>query len=315
MNVALASQFNMFLDHCTFTKAMSRPTIRGYGDVFRLFAALMPEVTHATQLNAETLDQFFIRLQRRQTTRGNRTFASRVKASTIRTYASKLHTFCDWLLARGEIASNPVMRANLPKVSYTDRRALSRIEIDKLLSAITQHAPNRFQLKRELAMVHVLLFAGLRRGELLALKVSNIDLTRRIVTVDGRTSKSQRTRHIPITAAAVMHLEDYLQERRKRRSRCEHLWLSTRGDSPLTCHGLRRWVERLRVQSGVHFHVHRFRHTFACMLGGNNVSAIKVQKLMGHTDLRMTQTYMRSLGVEDVRDSIQHLSLDSLASL
>ena len=315
MSIPLASHFNQYVEYCTYTKVLSRATIKAYRDVFRQFSVLMPEITHAEQLTSEAIDSFFVRVHQRPRKVGNRTVVTGVRASTIRTYGSKLHSFFEWLVARDQMRSNPIVKSQLPKVGYVDKRALSRVEIEKLLSAITQHAPNRFQLKRDLAMVHVLLFAGVRRTELLSFKLSDIDLVRRIVTIQGKTSKSQTTRRVPITAATVMHLEDYIQERRLRRSKNEYLWISNRADTELTSHGLRRWVERLKRRSGVNFHVHRFRHTFACMLGRSNVSAIKIQKLMGHTDLRLTQTYMRSLGVEDVRDSVQHLSLDSLSEL
>jgi len=315
MDRPLTTQFKMYLDYCRYTKVLRRPTIKGYEDVFRRFEQLMPEITHAKQLSADTLDRFFIRLQQRERIVGRGKVVVGLKASTIHTYGSKLHTFFDWLCARGHIDFNPVVRKHLPKPQHNDKRALSRPQIDKILAAITQNSNSRFLLKRDLAMVHVLLFAGLRRTELLSLKVSDFDLVRRALTVRGSTSKSKTTRHVPLTAATIMHVEDYLSERRCRKCKSEQLWVSVKSDTPLTTHGLKHWVDTLKLRSGVDFHVHQFRHTYACMLGRQNVSAIKIQKLMGHTDLRMTQTYMRSLGVEDVRDGIEHLTLASLAGL
>ncbi|MEO0697671.1 MAG: site-specific integrase [Pseudomonadota bacterium] len=314
MNVPLATQFDQYIQYCAYTKQLRAPTIKGYEDIFRQFQALMPEITHAEQLSAETIDAFFVRLQLRSRNVGNRE-VSGVKSSTLRTYGSKLRSFFQWLCARGHLVKNPIAAVKLAKAEYNDKRALKREEIEKILSAITQHAPNRFLLKRDLAIAHVLLFTGLRRTELLSLKVADVDVVRRTVTVQGATSKSQTTRHVPLNAACVMQLEDYFRERRELGRTCEYLWTSSKSDTPLTTHGLKHWVDTLRVRSGVRFHVHRFRHTFACMLGRTNVSVIKIQKLMGHTDLRMTQSYMRSLGVEDVRDSVQHLTLDSLTGL
>ena len=298
-----------------YTKGLRGPTVKSYQDVFRHFNRLMPEVTHAEQLTPAIVDQFFVRLQQRERKIGKGRVAVGIKASTIRTYGSKLHTFFDWLCARGHLVSNPVNKSQLPKPSYSDKRALEKREIERIIAAITQYVPDRFQLKRDLAIVHVLLFAGLRKTELLSLNVSDVDFVRRILTVRGSTSKSKTTRNVPLTPLTTMHLEDYMRERQARRCRCERLWVSTKADTAFTSHGLKHWVYTLRRRSGVSFHVHRFRHTFACMLGRNNVSAVKIQKLMGHTDLRMTQTYMRSLGVEDVRDSLHYMTLDNLADL
>ncbi|MCI5108424.1 MAG: tyrosine-type recombinase/integrase, partial [Candidatus Pacebacteria bacterium] len=88
--------------------------------------------------------------------------------------------------------------------------------------------------------------------------------------------------------------------------------VSKNGDRGLSEGGLIHWVRKYKKLSGVNFHLHKFRHTFACNLGTQNVSAIKVQKLMGHEDLRMTQRYLRSMTVDDLRDDINRLSVDNL---
>ena len=135
------------------------------------------------------------------------------------------------------------------------------------------------------------------------------------LNVRAETSKSKFSRIVPLTKETVVAIEDYLKERKARRLKCGQLWVSSVADKPLTEYGLKKWVDRTKTRSGVAFHVHRFRHTYACILGRKNVSAVKIQKLLGHSDLRMTQAYLRSLGAEDVRDSVQFLSLENLPSV
>lgn len=292
---------------------MLRPaTTKSYREVFRQFLALAPEVQYVDDLTPHAVDAFFQRLRTRQRKVGKSDIRTGVKPSTQRAYGSKLHSFFDWLCARGHLVTNPVDRSQLPRAEYTDQRALKREEVDRILSAIVQCAPNRFLRKRNLAILTLFLFAGLRRTELLSLKVHDLDLDRRTLTVRGETSKSKFTRSVPLAIEAVTKIEDYLQERRLRGVKHANLWVGSRIDQPFTKHGLKHLVQKLKERSGVAFHVHRFRHTYACMLGRNNVSAVKIQKLLGHTDLRMTQTYLRSLGVEDIRESVQFLSLENL---
>ena len=299
--------------YCQHTKVLRPATLKGYRDVFGQFCRLMPEVVTPADLTRETLDLFFARLRTRCRQVGAGSGARGVKASTVRTYGSKLHTFFDWLCARDLLTVNPVQRRDLAQPIYDDQRALTRDEVDRLFGAIVQNAATRFLLKRNLAMIQVLLFTGLRKTEFVSLTLGDLDLVRQTVTVSGRTSKSKRTRLIPITPETAQSLEDYLRERRTKGVRCARLWASTRGDRGLTEHGLKHWVETLKRQSGVSFHLHRFRHTYACMLGRTNASAVKIQKLLGHSDLRMTQTYLRSLGVEDLRESVECLSRRDLA--
>lgn len=315
MKKPLQTLFQEYLDYCANTKALRTSTIKTYREVFRRFCDLMPEVTGVEHLTPEALDQFFTRLGRNRRTVGLGEVRVGVRPSTTAAYGSKLHSFFDWLCVRGHLAKNPVDRSQLPKVVYTDKRALTRREVEKILAAISQNASNRFLLKRNLAIISVFLFAGLRRTELLSLKVHDVDLEKRTIHVSGETSKSKFARTIPISFELVAQLEDYMIERRRRRRTCAYLWVRDQSDDPFTAHGLKHLFKSLCLQSGVPFHAHRFRHTYACMLGRSNVSAVMIQKLLGHTDLRMTQTYLRSLGAEDMRASVQSLSLENLPGI
>lgn len=272
----------------------------------------MPAVQTTDQLSSGVIDLFFARLHERPRKVGRGGIRSGVKASTIRTYGSKLHSFFDWLCVRGDLDQNPIDQGALAKPEYVDKRALHREEIERIFAAVSQYSVSRFLLKRNAAILHVLLFAGLRKTELVSLMLKDVDIDGRTIIVRARTSKSKVTRHIPLTFETANALEDYRQERLKRRSQSEYFWISHVQDTALTAHGLKHFVEALKKQSGVKFHLHRFRHTYACMLGRNNVSAVKIQILLGHRDLKMTQTYLRSLDVEDVRDCVQALSLESL---
>ena len=157
-------------------------------------------------------------------------------------------------------------------------------------------------------MVSLLLFCGLRRGELISLQVRDIDLESRKILIKKETSKSNMNRTLPIHSILFMHLKDYLQERKKLGLTTGFLFVSRNGDQKLTEHGLKHWVKNLRKKSGVRFHLHQFRHTFACKLADVNVSALKIQKLMGHSDIRMTMKYTRSLRPEDMEEDIGKIS-------
>ena len=107
------------------------------------------------------------------------------------------------------------------------------------------------------------------------------------------------------------YLSEYLEERKKSKYTTEFMFVSTSSDRGLSAHGLKHWTERIKKLTGMRFHVHQFRHSFACKLARNNVSSYNLQKLMGHTDLRMTERYLRSLSVDDLRDDIERLSVDA----
>ena len=110
-----------------------------------------------------------------------------------------------------------------------------------------------------------------------------------------------------------MYLKEYLHERKKNGFKTEYLFVAYGIDRRLTVHGLKHWVERISRLSGVKFHLHQFRHTFATNLAMQDVGAIKIQKLMGHTDMKMTQTYLRSIPTEEMLEDVNKLSFENLA--
>jgi integrase/recombinase XerD len=312
MKKELKELFGDYIHECRFTTRRRPTTIKGYQEVFRHFSNLMPEVNYPSALTTDRMNEFFVRLQKRERVVGRGEIRKGVKDSTVKTYWSRLFSFFEWLKEREIIEKNPLKGITPPQPKYDDHRALRKKEIDRILSAITQHSKNSLIMKRDMLIVHILLFAGLRRGEISQLQVRDIDMERGILTVRPETSKSRRLRQIAINKTLYLHLDDYLRERKAHGYKTEYLIVSSTTDQGLTEHGFKHWVKRIERQSGVKFHLHRFRHTFAISLVNSGVNVVKIQRLMGHTDIRMTQRYLRSMGVEDMREDVDRLTLDNL---
>ena len=158
-------------------------------------------------------------------------------------------------------------------------------------------------------MISLLVFCGLRLGEFISLEVADIDFENQLLTVRGQTSKSKKTRYIPIHPTLMFHLRDYIAERNRCQYTTHCLLVSIANDQELSRQGLKHWVKSLCKKSGVKFHLHRFRHTFACNLAKKDVNAVKIQKLLGHSKLDMTMTYLQSIATEDLKNEINRLSI------
>lgn len=311
-NKSLQQSFSDYIYECQYSKVLRPDTIKGYKDVVMCFLKMVPEANDLSRLTPETITKFFKHLHVRKRIVGKNTEKQGVKDSTIKTYGSKLNSFFEWLKDRGEIEENPITKIKLPQPHYDDHQALKKDEISKIMAAIIQNPKNNFLRKRDMLMVSILLYCGLRRGELAGLELRDIDMNKEVLTIRAETSKSRRMRQIPINPLLLMNLQDYLKERKERECKAGYLLIPDNRDSKFTLHGLKHWVNRLRNLSGIRFHLHQFRHTFACMLVKSGASSAIIQKLMGHTDLRMTERYLRSLGVEDFRKDINKLDLDNL---
>ncbi len=306
---SLEQLFDEFVNECQFSSRLSSRTIRGYVDVFKLLLSIMPEITDVKLLTTDMLTEFFKRLQTRERVVGKSAVKIGIKNSTVKTYYNKLNVFFEWLHRKTLIQNNPIKDIKPPEWDFEDQRALDDDDVRKLYSAITLHSQNTFCLRRDTAMISLLLFCGLRLGEFISMEVRDIDFEKQMLTVRGQTSKSKKTRSIPIHPTLMFHLRDYITERNRHKYTTHNLLVSVNNDQKLSHSGLKYWVRSLCKKSGVKFHVHRFRHTFACKLARMDVNAVKIQKLLGHSSLDMTMTYLRSIPTEDLKNEINRLSI------
>lgn len=298
--------FREFHIECQYARKLRPETTRGYKAVFDLFMRVMPEVTDTGSLTPEILNEFFRRIETRPRMVG-KILKSGVKKSTIKTQWSKLNVFFVWLCKRRVIIESPLKNIKAPRPNYDDFRRLEDDQINRIYSAIVRRSANPLVNRRDTMMVSLLLFCGIRKGEFISLQVKDIDLIRNEITIRAETSKSKKTRVLTMHPTLILHVKEYLKERRALKT--EHLIVSSKKDEGLTRHGLQHWVKSLIIKSGVRFHLHQFRHTFACKLCEANVNVFKVQKLMGHNDISMTMKYARSMRTEDMTDDIGKISI------
>lgn len=309
----LAQLHQGYLTEQRFVARLSPVTLRGYAESFALLVALMPTIT-ATQLTPGAMTEFFRRLETRPRPSGTDTEKVGVKASTVATYRSKLNPFFGWLKANGHIHANPFEGIPYPRVEYEDRKYLDRAAVERIFAALvlTANWRSRFQWKRNIALLSTLLYTGMRKGELLGLRVTDLDLERLEVTIRGETSKSRLRRVIPMNSKLCLALEDYLETRRSRSLRSEFLFASSSLDGQFTADGLKHLVEQIKRLSGVTFHLHQFRHTFAVNFLNRGGDIAKLKQLLGHRDIRMTSAYLRCLPTSAMRNDVEGVSLDAL---
>lgn len=304
--------FEEYINQCRYSRGLREETVRGYEQVFKTFRTLVPEVQTLDDLSESVIDTWFKRASTRERLIGKEYKVAPIKNSSKHTYWTKMNTFFRWLVDRGILDANPCTLGNRPqKPQYEDDRAFTREETSKILGALTIANSDSLRFKRDLAMVHVLLWTGMRAGELAGLETRDIDLDKGLISIRGETSKSKEGRILELHKSARMRLQEYVDERRGHCYKTEKLWVSSQRDSGLTMHGLKHWLNRLSERSGVHVHLHRFRHTFACRFYLSGFTVGQIQKLMGHRDIKMTMGYLRSVKAQDVSKKISDIDMDA----
>jgi integrase/recombinase XerD len=308
MKADLKQLFNEFMWECEFVRKARPETLKGYIHAFSLLQKIIPAIS-LDSLTPSTITYFFKVLQERKRIVGKGIVKIGIKKSTTATYWRKLNTFFEWLVKREYLNRNPFKTMAYPTPEYEDRKYLSREQIERIFAAIYNHSDSSLLvLKRNLVLFYILLFCGLRREEVIHLQLRDIDFERRTLTVRAATSKSAMSRLIPLHPTVSLYLKDYLKQRQ--RYTTQYLIVSSKQDDRLTYNGLKHLVNKLVQRSGVRFHLHQFRHTFAVnyLKESNNLAQLK--QLLGHKSITMTITYLRCLPVDQLRGDIETMSID-----
>jgi integrase/recombinase XerD len=168
---------------------------------------------------------------------------------------------------------------------------------------------------RDRALVGVLLGAGLRAAELVALDVSDVDEdTDGELVLHVRQGKGRRDRDVPVRRDVAKSLRAYLADTDRRLGASGPLFLShdraRKGGGRLSARAVGYLVARLVEQAGVdakRVSPHSLRHTFAIRSLKNGGNVVAVQKLLGHASIQTTTRYTDHLEVSELRSAIPDL--------
>ena len=156
-------------------------------------------------------------------------------------------------------------------------------------------------------MIILGLNTGLRFGEIIALSWEDVDLNKRMLSINKSISKgllgstkSNKNRYIPMSPPAY----EMLRSREKKNG---FVFTNIKGDAleqVKYCKLLHRACERANMRK---IGWHTLRHTFASHLAQKNISIKAVQELLGHSDIKTTMRYAH-LGISELRSAVEILN-------
>lgn len=215
-----------------------------------------------------------------------------ISNSSVNRKIQSLKAFYKFLLKTKQIELNPLLKHKALKTPKILQIPFSEKELDNVLNNLK--FADGFEGIRDKLIIDLFYTTGIRRSELINLKLSNISISNNTIKVLGKRNKE---RILPILPIIAKNIKDYLIER----THLEHI---TDNDYFfLMLKGIKlndSFVYRLinnyfsNVSEKVKKSPHILRHTFATHLLNNGADLNSVKELLGHSSLASTQIYTHS---------------------
>jgi integrase/recombinase XerC len=214
---------------------------------------------------------------------------SGISNSSVNRKISSLKAFYKFLLKTRQIDSSPLLKHKALKTPKKLQIPFSEKELDAVLNHIQY--PEGYEGIRDRLIIDLFYTTGIRRAELITLKMHNIDFSNQSLKVLGKRNKE---RIIPILPIISQQLHAYLKER----SNLEHIkdmdffFLTLKGiklNDSLVYRLINNYFSN--VSEKVKKSPHILRHTFATHLLNNGADLNSVKELLGHSSLASTQVY------------------------
>lgn len=217
---------------------------------------------------------------------------AQISNTSVNRKISSLKSYYKFLLKTKQIAISPLLKHKSLKTPKTLQIPFSEKELDEVLNSITY--PDGFEGIRDKLIIDLFYSTGIRRTELIHLKMLNIDLSNATMKVLGKRNKE---RILPLLPNIAIQIKLYLTERAylERITDNDIFFLTMKGvkmNDSLVYRLINNYFSA--VSEKVKKSPHILRHTFATHLLNNGADLNSVKELLGHSSLASTQMYTQS---------------------
>jgi len=226
-------------------------------------------------------------------------------SSTVARKTAAIKSFCHFLLGEGLTPADPAANMASPKVDKYVPRAITPIEVARLLEQPCKKrldSSERPESLRDRAMLETLYATGMRVTELVSLDNNDVDLDAGRVRCAG---KAGRERTVPLRESAIRSLAAYLEDGRPAIvfGNDPALFLNHRGNR-LTRQGfwliLKSYAQQAQIGD---ITPHTLRHSFATHALKHGANLRDVQQMLGHVSISTTQVYRQLVGASVVLET------------
>jgi integrase/recombinase XerC len=279
-----------FIDYLQLEKKYSQNTVKAYENDIKSFTEFNKKEFGQSSINKANYSQlrsWIVKL-----------VESKISNRTINRKISSLNTYYKFLLKIEEINANPLDNHKALKTKKNIQLPFSEKEVINALDI--NNFQDSYEGKRDRLIIEMLYSTGIRRIELVGVKLKDLDFSSSRIKVLGKRNKE---RFIPMLESTILLVKEYLDYRSElnRIKDKDFLFLTSKGEKiyeNLVYRITNKYFDY--VSSKVKKSPHILRHSFATHLLNNGADLNAVKDLLGHSSLAATQVYTNR-SIEEIK--------------
>ena len=268
-----------FYDYLSKEKNYSSNTVIAYKkdvETFQEFCRVKFELNNLLKVTYPIIREWIINLSEKE-----------LSPLSINRKISSLSKYYDFLIKINDLKSSPLKNHKRLKVQ---KKLIIPFSEDEVLKVVDVFSKN-FEGKRNLLIVDMLYSTGVRRDELINIKLNDVLLDENLVKVLG---KSNKERLVPLVLNLKSRINDYLKFRNEIKSSSSNFFITTKGKKigpSLVYRVVKNYFSK--VSTKVKTSPHVLRHSFATHMLNNGADINSIKEIMGHSSLASTQIYTK----------------------
>ena len=273
--------FKAFTDYLLLEKNYSLHTVNAYNkdlQEFSVFTQSEYEDANIDAVNYSQIRSWIVLL-----------VESKISNRSINRKVASLKAYYKFLLKTSQIKTNPLVKHKALKTAKKIEVPFSENEMSMVLNEL--HFNDSFEGSRDYAIIELFYSTGIRRSELINIKLNDIEKSSRTLKVLGKRNKE---RVIPLLDSAHKNIMAYIHKRNELEKIVDNdfLFLTKKGIKIYETLVYRIINEYFSEASNkVKKSPHILRHTFATHLLNQGANLNAVKELLGHSSLASTQVY------------------------
>jgi integrase/recombinase XerC len=280
-----------FIDYLKFQKRYSQHTIVSYQNdlsTFFDFITVTFGETALPEIKATMVRSWLASLKEQG-----------MESKSINRKISSLKSFFKYQLREESISVSPMATIISPKISKRLPHFVEKADVDTLFNYV--EFPDTWQGRTDRLILQLFYNTGIRQAELVNLKESQVDSSKKVIKVLGKGNKE---RIIPVSPALLHQVKEYVADKKKlfEKFDAECLLISQKGVKlypRYVYNTVNNYLSKITTISKKSPHV--LRHTFATHLMNNGADLNAVKELLGHSSLAATQIYTHNT-IEKLKD-------------